>query len=775
MSDAYRDQVAAEQAHVTRAYRRLDTLRHQARERLDQVRRGRAGGSPQNRSERDSFAALHSDRLAQLESVEDRLVFGRLDLTDGETRHIGRIGLQDGDLTALLTDWRAPAAEPFYQATSARRLGVRLRRHITTTGRQVTAIEDELLDVAADPGAAAALSGEGALMAALAAGRTGHMGDIVATIQAEQDRIIRSDLAGALVVQGGPGTGKTAVALHRAAYLLYSHREQLAARGVLVVGPSRIFLRYIDRVLPSLGETGVVASTLGDLIPGLSVERPEEPAVAAIKGRAEMADVVKAAVLERQRLPRRDIVLKVLGRSVVLRRADVVAARGAARTSGKPYNQARVVFVKQILERLAAQMVQQLGDGLVAEDYTEVVQDLRAAREVRTAVNLCWMPMTPEHLIADLYAKPYLLEHCAPQLTAAERAMLVRPAEAPWTVADVPLLDEAAELLGEDDQAAQALRREEAARRRREIEYARGVLSLHGIEQELAERVVDRFADQGPSLTVAERAGADRSWTYGHIVVDEAQELSPMDWRMLLRRCPSRSLTIVGDAGQTRAAGAAGTWEASLGPVLGPAAGRTPGRTSERRGAKRVGPKRTGAGWRLEQLTVNYRTPGAVVRAAQAMARAAGLPVGSDTAARDVEDAFTVMQVADPVAEAVALATRYAPEGPAGRLAIVLAPGEVAAALEAIRRSPLAARVARPGENPLDLPVAVLAAGDTKGLEFDYVLIVEPAHIVGDSADPLVRRAGAADLYVAMTRPTQRLWLLYSADLPPFPRESTVM
>ncbi|MDR1799362.1 MAG: hypothetical protein LBR19_05705, partial [Bifidobacteriaceae bacterium] len=288
---------------------------------------------------------------------------------------------------------------------------------------------------------------------------------------------------------------------------------------------------------------------------------------------------------------------------------------------------------------------------------------------------------------------------------------------------------------------AEAARRARAAERRRDVEDARGVLSLHGIEPDLAERLADRFADHGPNLTVAERAMADRTWTYGHIVIDEAQELTPLDWRMLLRRCPARSLTIVGDSGQTRAAGAAGTWNAALDPVLG-------------RG-----------GWRLEQLTVNYRTPGTVVRAAQAMARAAGLPVGADTAARDVEGALVVQRVDDPLAEAVALAERIAPEGPAGRLALVMAAADVPAALDAIGGSALAGKVAGPGENPLDYPVAVLAAGDTKGLEFDQVIVVEPGAIAG-GGDPLTRRAGAADLYVAMTRPTQQLWLLHAGALP---------
>ncbi|MDR2379962.1 MAG: AAA family ATPase, partial [Bifidobacteriaceae bacterium] len=463
--------IAAEQTYLDRLYQRLDTLRQAARSRLASIRTSRAGGSPQNQSERDAFAALHSDRLAQLESVEERLVFGAITMDDSDVRHIGRLGLQDEDLRPLLTDWRAPAAEPFYQATPARRMGVARRRHITTAGRRVTAVEDELLDVEAAAGLATTepleLTGEGALMAALAAGRTGRMNDIVATIQAEQDRIIRSSLTPPLVVQGGPGTGKTAVALHRAAYLLYTYRERLASSGVLIVGPTNVFLRYIDRVLPSLGETGVVATTMADLLPGFTATGVDRPEVAALKGRAAMARVIARAVKERQRLPRRDISLPVLGRELVLRRSDVVAARSAARASGKPYNQARAVFVRHILDRLAeqyaagsaAQTAGREESAVNATDLDEVREDLRSARDVRIAINLCWMPMTPTQLLADLYAQPHIMAYAAPKLTDAERAALARPVGSKWTASDVPLLDEAAELLGEDDAARAAEQR----------------------------------------------------------------------------------------------------------------------------------------------------------------------------------------------------------------------------------------------------------------------------------------------------------------------------
>ena len=261
--------LAHERDYVAGLYARLEELRAEKRTQLAQVRRAGAVGTMQNVSERDAFAALYEDRLAQLDAVDDRLVFGRLDLDSGEAQYIGRIGLTTDDLQRLMVDWRAPEAGHFYQATAFDRQGVRRRRHLILQGREVKAIEDDVLDadMLADN---ASLQGEGALLAALDSKRTGRMSDIVGTIQSEQDRIIRSSISGALVVQGGPGTGKTAVALHRAAYLLYTHRERLKTAGVLLVGPSSSFMKYIERVLPSLGETGVVMASVGRLMPGIN-------------------------------------------------------------------------------------------------------------------------------------------------------------------------------------------------------------------------------------------------------------------------------------------------------------------------------------------------------------------------------------------------------------------------------------------------------------------------------------------------------------------------
>ncbi len=415
-------EVDAEQHAVDVRYARLDALRAQTAARLAEVRRSGPSGSPQNRSERDAFATLYEDRLAQLDGVEQRLTFGRLDLVGGTTRYIGRIGLTDDEHTSLLTDWRAPAAQAFYRATAAQPDDVVRRRHLITRGREVTAVEDEVLDLELlDEADVAALSGEGALLAALTAGRTGRMSDIVATIQAEQDAIIRAPMTGALVVQGGPGTGKTAVALHRAAYLLYAHRRVLERSGVLLLGPSRTFLRYIDQVLPSLGETGVVTATVADLVPGVVADGVESDEAARLKGDPRMAGVVERAIRARQRVPAEPAEVRLDGRTLEIRPGDVRQEIAHARRTGKPHNLARVVFVREMLARLAEQYITTLDQAIPPEDRADVVEDLRSTREVRIALNLAWMPLTPHKLVEDLWAKPWRLAEAAPWLSEAER------------------------------------------------------------------------------------------------------------------------------------------------------------------------------------------------------------------------------------------------------------------------------------------------------------------------------------------------------------------
>lgn len=714
----------AEQEYVNSVYQRLDELRDHTRHRLGNVRRTAPNGTHQNRSERDAFATLYEDRLALLESVEHRLVFGRLKLTDGESRYIGRIGLLDDQHHPLLTDWRAPAARAFYQATAANPQGVRMRRHIQTRGRKVIAIEDDLLDLEAIP-EETELVGEGALLAALAEQRTGRMGDIVATIQAEQDRIIRSDVNGVLVVQGGPGTGKTAVALHRAAYLLYAHRERMQRSGVLIIGPSPVFLRYIEQVLPALGETGVVSMTVGELVPGVCVTRSEPDDVAEIKGRAVWEKVIQRAVRARQRvLPTQE--LKVGGIRLTLDPDQVRTAHTRARRTGQPHNQARVTFVRVMLNFLAEQYQARSEQ---AKDYEieDIIEDIRRAKDVRVALNLCWMPLTATGLIKDLFTKPHRLAEAAPEFDQHTLAQLHQTEFMGWTTADIPLIDEAAELIGQDDEAVRARDQARQAQREADIEYAQQMLEASGFGEGLvtAEMVADRFAATGPVGTLAERAMSDRSWTYGHVVVDEAQELSAMAWRSLIRRNPTRSMTIVGDVAQVSTKAGTRHWAATL-------------------------DTRLEGSWRLETLTVNYRTPSEVMEAARAVAVAADPthPPIEATSARDIPGSLEVIEADDVVAELHNTLTVEGVKG--GNMCVIVPTSDQEFYSSALGIS---------NDGDLTQPVVVLDPAGVKGLEFDRVIVVDPLKIQREGSGP-------GDLYVAMTRCTQKLVVVSSSGFP---------
>jgi DNA helicase IV len=735
-----------ERGYVHGLYARLDQLHGEAEQQLAAVRRLDVGGNHQSRSERDTFARMYEDRIVQLREVNERLAFGRIefarddnasadDFDDARLLYIGRIGLRDEHLQPILLDWRVPQASAFYQATAATPLGARARRHLISKGRDIIRIEDDIFDPELLDADSSTLQGEGALLAALTAQRTGRMSDIVATIQAEQDRIIRSEMGGVLVVQGGPGTGKTAVALHRAAYLLYSNRERLRNSGVLIVGPSRSFLHYIESVLPSLGETGVVLASVGQLFPGVDTSAEDPPATARLKGRTSMADVIARAVRSRQRVPSRPQELEVNGDRVTLEPQVIAGAMQKARETGKPHNEARVTFVKSALNQLTRRWAQQLkdaGNSIDESDYSMLREDLRSAEDVRVALNTAWLPLTPEKLLRDLYARPHWLAELTPDWSPEQRELLRRQRDTPLTVSDVPLLDEAAEYLGEYDVVDAANKREEKLQRKRDIENAEHAIEnmqVGGLVN--ARALADNFAELGDRLTTAERAVSDRSWTYGHIVVDEAQELSPMQWRMLLRRGPLRSFTIVGDIAQAASASAAPNWHQALEPLVG--------RSQE------------GDRWRLEELTVNYRTPSQIASAAEKMAIAHGLPV---TPARSVRESEWPVNVVSDVVQAVRADLAI---DDTGTLAVIAMP-EMISELHGTLAAEFGARVGL-GADGLALSIVVLSPQESKGLEFDSVVLVDPLAIAATER-------GASALYVAMTRPTQRLTLVATGALP---------
>ncbi|GID92685.1 DNA helicase [Amorphoplanes digitatis] len=751
------DDIESEKTYLATLYGRLDLLREQADERLRSILL-EAGGTPQGRSQREATRSHWAEQLAQMNAVENGLCFGRLDFAADNPRYIGRIGLFAEDRTRdpLLVDWRAPAARAFYLATAVSPEGVTRRRHLRTRGRELTGIDDEVLDLAAGAaGGREDVTGEAALLSALTAHRTGRMRDIVETIQSEQDEVIRAGLPGVLVVQGGPGTGKTAVALHRAAYLLYTHRAQLTKQGVLILGPNATFLRYISQVLPSLAETGVLLATLGDMFPGVTARAAEAPEAAALKGRTDMLDVLAAAVADRQTVPDDHVEVDHDGFPLRIERAVCEQARDEARRSGRPHNLARSIFVTAVIHTLSLQIAERIGadplggDNLLEEaDLAETRRELREDADVQAALFDLWPILTPRQVLRDLLADAGRLASAAPGLTDDERGLLLRAHRAGWTPADVPLLDELAELLGVDD----TLRARAVAREREQaIEYAEGVLEIvegsrsldfEDEEEEVlsAIDVVDASAfverhEVIDTRTAAERAAADRNWVFGHVIVDEAQELSPMAWRLLMRRCPSRSMTVVGDVAQTGELAGTTTWEQVFEPYV----------------AQR---------WRLAELSVNYRTPAEVMTVAADVLAAVDPSLRPPRSVRTagVEPWAARVRPAELATELIKAVRREAGGVTGGRVG-VLVPAELEEELG--RELTAAIPESAVGEQP-DLlnHIVLMTVRQAKGLEFDSVIVVEPDRILAESP------RGLSDLYVAVTRSTLALGVLHTADLP---------
>ena len=743
--------IGQEQSYLDVLYRLLDEARDRAGRALTQTQgSGGSGGTFQARVERDITAAEQARRLAQLNAVEHGLCFGRTDSDPddsphqefGPTLYIGRIGLRDDEHEPKLIDWRAPAAQPFYAATPKDPAGLVRRRHIYTRQRAVTGVDDEVFDLGrlSEPDRRS-LSGEAMLIASITAGRTGRMSDVVATIQSEQDRVIRSALQGVLVVQGGPGTGKTVAALHRAAYLLYTHRRTLERRGVLVIGPNATFLRYISQVLPSLGETDVVLSSMAELFPGVKAGPDDDPEAAVVKGDVRMVNVLRRYVRDRQQVPAGDLEVTVDGVTMTVPRETVLRLRDRARGLRKPHNVARKLYITELLGALAQAEARALDRPLDPEDVPYARARLWDEAPVRAALDGLWPFLTPQRLVAGLLAEEGAIRRAASGFTAAERVALHRPARPDaWTVADVPLLDEAQQLIGTDDSADRRRRRAADRERRREEKYAREVLEITTVGNEAfgastrlsdlvdASTLADWNRDAGQQLTTAERAWADPSWAYGHVIVDEAQELSAMAWRMVMRRIPTRSMTVVGDVAQRGSAAGARSWAQMLDPYV-------PGR------------------WREEMLTVNYRTPAEIMAVATDVLSAVAPGEKPPESVREEGAAPRAVRGLDQVSAVVATELAGLEEG--GRLAVI-APGARIAELA------LALPAAVPGDQAevLDAPVALLTVGQSKGLEFDRVVLVDPAGIWSQSP------AGGHDLYVAITRATHRLTVIHDGDLP---------
>ena len=777
------DELEAEQRYLDAAYDRLDEMRQAALRVAEGYAEVQRGGTHQARLERDAATALTRRRLAALDIGDNPLSFGRLDLErDGDDDddgpyYVGRISVMDADQNPLVIDWRAPVAEPFYRATPVEPMGVARRRHFHTRGRELVGIDDEILDADATAEAGYTVVGEGALLAELERDRTGRMRDIVATIQAEQDEAIRADLPGVLIVAGGPGTGKTAVALHRAAYLLYTHRRRLAARGVLLVGPNPIFLHYIDQVLPSLGEDEVQLATPAALKPQVTVRAVDSDAVAAVKGDARMADVIARALRDRERAVPRDVVVVLDGHRLRLRTRDASRIVERARRRRGTHNERRPSVARAVIDHLRDQYRRSLvrayeegaealraappalfgleddddaevdlpvasalarGERAPDEWEAELAARIRALPEVRAALERMWPVLTGAELVHDLFSFPALIRSAVDgALSRAEQEGLHRPRSeniraVPWTAADVPLIDEADALLGPVEAARPRARR----RRRRTAEEAEQLAAAARVVEELGlgayttgAEVAQRYA--GVPGTNGDD-GSPELRTYGHVLVDESQDLTAMQWRMLARRCPSGSMTLVGDPGQSSQPGAVADWDAVLRHL--------PGHQAPRR----------------VTLSVNYRTPAEIMAVADrvlAAAAAAVEPVRSVRSTGDRPEFATVGEA--ELADVAASAARRA-SAAGGTVAVVAPPDRQRQLVDALGDLDAAAGTAA----ALDAAVAVLTPVEVKGLEFDHVVVVEPAALV--APDP----AGLRLLYVTLTRATRTLTVVHARPLP---------
>lgn len=671
-----------------------------------------AGGTHQARFERDVVEDQAMGRLARLQLGAESLVFGRVDhkvgpdAEPGEHFYIGRLPISDVDQEPVVLDWRAPMAESFYRATGRNSLGLERRRHFATDAEVLLGIDDEVFTVERlERDGGSDLVGSGALLAALGRARSGHMRDIVATIQSEQDEIIRSELPGVLVVQGGPGTGKTAVALHRASYLLYTHRFPLERQGVLVVGPNRMFIRYISRVLPGLGETGVDLYGVDDFRPEVRVNAREAHAPAKVKGDLRMAKVVKRAVTTRQRGLREGLTLGFGLYRLTVSAAETAEMVAVVKRSHRVHNASRKHLQSLLVERLFVRYREAMlragrdPDTLMA--FADFSAQLKRNEELRLALDRMWPLLSPQMLIRDLFGAPALIRAAGREILAdAEIALLHRDRgqsmeSATWTSSDIPLLDEAAQLLGPLPVATHP-------------GYGSAADAVH--------------ADDGLR-------------TYGHIIIDEAQDMSPMQLRMVARRSLSGSMTVVGDIGQATGMWAPKDWSQVLSylPMKRPA--------------------------RLVTLSVGYRTPAEIMAmAARVLAVAApGLIVprsvrsnGHEPEVRRFASVNTLVEGIDDV-----VADLRARLG-LGTIAVLCPDQHVDALSERLASAHVQLDpTGLTGEGVTVLPVRM-----AKGLEFDGIVVVEPAEVASDSAQ------GLRALFVALTRATRELVVVHAAELP---------
>nr|MDT0660021.1 RNA polymerase recycling motor ATPase HelR [Micromonospora sp. DSM 115978] len=691
--------IARDERHFAAIAESLEQAHSELSERLVAARRA-PGGKGRQAVDRDQEVRRLAARLRTLRRFGVDLCLGRMVGKDNpEPVYVGRQGLTDSEGRRLLLDWRSPAAEPFFGATHANPMGLASRRRYRWTLGRISDYWDEVFTPDGLDGHAA-LDDQSAFIASLGGSRSTRMRDVLATIQADQDAIIRAGSKGALVVDGGPGTGKTVVALHRTAYLLYSDPRLGHRRGgVLFVGPHQPYLNYVSDVLPSLGEEEVQICTLRDLVAeGASATDETDPEVARLKSSAGLVKAIEAAVRFYEEPPTTAMTVSTDWAEVRLT-ADDWADAFAAPDPGTPHNEAR----DEILAELCTILADRHDDDVPAD---QLRTSLLRNRELRAAVNRAWPLLEAADLVADLWSVPAYLRRCAPWLRTEEIRSLQRADPRAWTVADLPLLDAARQRLGDPEASRRERRRAAtvAAERGRMARVIDDLLEANGYDD--GEGLLSMLRQPDLHDVLVDEAvlpGADPDLLAGpfaHIVVDEAQELTDAQWQMLLLRCPSRSFTIVGDRAQARH-GFTESWRERL---------------------TRVGLERI----ELASLTVNYRTPAEVMAAAEPVIRAALPDANVPTSIRG--GGLPVVRGSVSDLESI-LETWLA--GHADGVACVIG-------------YPTFEGTAR---------VRSLTPELAKGLEFDLVVLVDPERF-GDGVE------GAVDRYVAMTRATQQLVII---------------
>ena len=663
------DELAREQAVLDHAHASLAAMRERAVETFERMQA--TGGFDDLAHE----VALRR-RIAILGESGRPLVFGRIDEAGeagggeaGDRWYIGRRHVEDAAGDPVVVEWRTKVAEPFYRARPGDPMGLVRRRHLMVEGRRLVSYADDVFDDGAVDLGEVRLRGGDALLAELERARTGQMLDIVATIQVEQDEVIRAPLEGVLAVQGGPGTGKTAIGLHRAAYLLYNHPE-LARAEVMVLGPSRAFLGYIAQVLPSLGEEAVVQVTIADLVPGVRVGADEPVATQRVKGDPRMAVVIATALDQRRGRLDGPVSVRIGTTRTVIEADEVRALVDEQVNRDVPYNAGRAALRTRLVSFVHRR------HGMLAPDPEGVRDTIRADPALKLALDAVWPPVSASTLVRELLGDPARLARAAAGvLDDTEQALIVRRANAPWTAGDLALLDEARALL------------------------------------------------------------VGHTSTYGHVVADEAQDLSPMQLRMLARRAPSGSVTVLGDLAQATAAWTHESWDDVVAYLPTP------------------------DGWRHRELTLGYRAPGPVLEFASRLLTVAAPNVRPTDAVRTGSRDVRVVRVDDRDLFAIVAREVAALRDDELLTACIVAPEQFDGLARALDDAGIAFGV--PDRDGLGHPITLVPASTAKGLEFDAVLVVEPAAIAGDDV------RGLRLLYVALTRPIQQLAVVHSRPLPP--------